>query len=148
MAGETYPIKREPTMDEPTPKTLFLQSVNRCLASEAFIPTFYERFLNASEEIKEKFRFTDFEKQNKMLARSLEICAGATAGEAKALAEIAERATTHDRFHLNIEPRFYDIWLETVIATAGDFDDHWNDTFEGAWRTILGHVVQHMIRKY
>ena len=135
-------------MDEPTPKELFLQSVGRCVASGAFIPAFYERFLGASEEIKNKFRFTDFKKQNELLRRSLELSAGATAGEPEALREINERATTHDRHHLNIEPRFYGIWLETIIETAADFDDQWTDAVEAAWRRILGHVVQHLIRKY
>ena len=135
-------------MDEPTPKELFLQSVSRCVNKDAFIPAFYERFLGASAEIRDKFRSTDFDKQNKMLARSLELCAGATAGEAKSLAEINERAMTHDRNHLNIEPRLYDIWLETIVGTARDFDDQWSDSVESAWRKILGHVVNHMIRKY
>ena len=135
-------------MDELTPRELFLQSVKRCVGNEAFIPAFYERFLGSSEEIKEKFRFTDFDKQNKMLSRSLELCAGAAAGEPESLAEITERATTHDRNHLNIEPRFYDAWLDAIVATASDFDDEWTDSIEAAWRNILGHVVQRMIRKY
>ena len=135
-------------MNELSRKDLFLQSVNRCVGNEEFIPAFYERFLGSSEEIKDKFRSTNFDRQNKMLARSLELCAGATAGEAKSLAEITERATTHDREHLDIEPRLYDVWLETIVATASDFDDAWTDSVETAWRTILGHVVQRMIRKY
>lgn len=135
-------------MDEPTPKDLFLQSPNRCLRNDAFIPAFYERFLGSSDEIKEKFRFTDFKKQNQMLARSLRLCAGAIAGQVESLAEIKERATTHDRNHLNIEPRLYDIWLEAIIATAREFDDQWTESIEAAWRRILGHVVQRMIRQY
>ena len=135
-------------MEEPTPKDLFLQSVGRCVAKEAFIPDFYERFLGASDEIKNKFRFTDFEKQNKMLRRSLELCAGATAGDPESLREINQRATTHDRDHLNIEPPFYGVWLETIIDTARDHDDQWDEAFEAAWQRILGHVVEHMVRKY
>ncbi|QDS98679.1 globin [Adhaeretor mobilis] len=135
-------------MDEPTPKELFLQSVSRCVGIEAFIPSFYDRFLASSEEIRAKFRFTDFEKQNKMLARSLELCACATAGEAESLAEINERATTHNRDHMNIEPRLYDTWLDSIVETASEFDDEWTDAIEAAWRRILGHVVQRMVRKY
>lgn len=108
-------------MNEPTPKELFLQSVGRCLASEAFIPAFYDRFLSASDEIKNKFRFTDFDKQNAMLRRSLELAAGATSGDPESLREISARAETHDRYHLNVEPRLYDIWLETIIETARDY---------------------------
>ena len=83
-----------------------------------------------------------------MLRRSLELTAGATAGTPEALREINERATTHDRHHLNIEPALYDVWLETMIETARDFDDQWDETIEAAWRRILGYVIQHMVRKF
>lgn len=135
-------------MSDQTPKDLFLKSVNRCIASDGFLPSFYERFLASSDEIKRKFRNTDFEKQNEMLARSLQLSAAATAGDQEALAEMNERATTHDRHHLNIEPQFYEVWLETIVATASNFDDQWSDEIEAAWQRVLSHVVQHMIRKY
>ena len=135
-------------MDQPTPKDLFLQSVARCSASEDFIPAFYERFLGTSEEIKKKFRFTDFDQQHKMLLRSLELCAGVTSGDPESLREINERARTHDRDHLNIEPKLYDLWLDAIIATAREFDAKWDDSVEAAWQRILGYVIQHMIRRY
>ena len=135
-------------MEEMAHRDVLLQSIRRCIASEEFMPAFYERFLGASEEIRKKFRSTDLQRQHQMLARSLELCAAATMGEPAALAEIRERATTHDRDHLNIEPHFYDIWLETLIATACEFDREWNDTVEQAWRRILGYVIQRMIRQY
>jgi len=105
-------------MKEPTSKQLFLHSVTRCMEDHAFIPAFYEQLFNASDEIKAKFRFTDFEKQNAMLRRSLLLCAEATAGRTEALREVNERATTHDRDHLNIEPHLYAVWTDTLIATA------------------------------
>ena len=57
-----------------------------------------------------------------MLLRSLKIAAGATSGDRESLREIRERAETHDRQHLNIEPGFYDIWLGCVIDAAREFD--------------------------
>lgn len=135
-------------IDPPTPRAVFLQSLRRCSESEDFIPAFYKRFLESSDEVRHKFRFTDFELQNKMLQRSLELCAGATIGEPEALREIHERATTHDRRHLNIESHLYDFWLESIIQTASVFDQQWDKEIEFAWRRILGHVVEHMIRHY
>ena len=131
-----------------TPREVFLQSVRRCSADDGFIPAFYARFLNTSEEVREKFQFTDFTKQNGMLQRSLELCAGATAGDSEALREMRERATTHDRDHLNIAPRLYAVWLESIIDAAREFDDQWDDDVEAAWRRILGHVIHHMTRSY
>jgi hemoglobin-like flavoprotein len=135
-------------MKEPTSKQLFLHSVTRCMEEHAFIPAFYEQLFDASDEIKAKFRFTDLEKQSDMLRRSLLLCAEATAGRTEALREVNERATTHDRDHLNIEPQLYAVWIDTLIATASDFDLQWNADVEAAWRKILGHVVQQMIRRY
>ena len=130
------------------PKDCFLQSLGRCSSDENFIPAFYERFLATSDEIRNKFRNTDFDKQNEMLLLSLKLSAEATFGNAEALREIHERAKTHDSCHLNIEPRMYDLWLTSVIAAAREFDPQWDDSIEKAWNTILGHVIKLMVKHY
>ena len=56
--------------EEPAPKDLFLDSLNRCAASDNFIPAFYDRFLASSDEVQAKFEDTDFTVQNRMLLRS------------------------------------------------------------------------------
>ncbi len=135
-------------MDELTPKDRFLESVDRCADCGDFIPAFYERFLATSEEIREKFKDTDFKRQNRMLLRSLRLAAGATAGNPESLKEVRERAITHDREHLNIQPRLYKLWLNAIIATAREFDPQWDAKVESAWRRSLGHVIEHMIKYY
>ena len=131
LAGRTAPpyLVRQ---DEPSPKELFLQSLERCADSEDFIPSFYERFVGSSEEIREKFRLTDFEVQNRMLLKSLRLVAGVTAGEPEALRELRARAETHDRRHLDIEPRLYRQWQTAIIETARKFDEKWDDDVEDA----------------
>ena len=104
--------------DFPSPKDCFLESVNRCAGCAGFLPAFYHRFLSSSHEVREKFQDTDFEQQNRMLLRSLRLSAGATAGRPESLRELRDRAETHDRHHLNIEPRLYDLWLKSIIDTA------------------------------
>lgn len=131
-----------------TPKDQFLNSLDRCMENENFIPAFYDRFLSTSEEIRHKFRHTDFEQQNKMLLRSLRLAAGATSGESEALKELRERAKSHDQYHLNIEPSLYEIWLKAVIETVQEFDEEWNETVEHNWRTILGYVISYMVKRY
>lgn len=69
-----------------------------------------------------------------MLSRSLELAAGATSGDPESLREISARAETHDRYHLNVEPRLYDIWLETIIETARDYDANWSEVVEASRR--------------
>lgn len=135
-------------MNNSTHKEIFLQSLERCTKSEDFIPQFYQRFLSASDEIRDKFKHTDFEQQNKMLIRSLKLAAGATAGEQKALEELRDRAETHDRQHLDIKPELYNHWRNAIIATAGEYDTNWDNAVEEAWHSILGYVIKHMTKYY
>ena len=140
--------RRESALSAGSAKEIFLNSLNRCLESEAFIPTFYERFFSCSDEIREKFRNTNFDRQNRMLARSLRLAAGCIAGEPEALAELADRAETHDRDHLDVRPELYEFWLSAIVATAEEFDPRWRSETGEAWNSVLGYVVKHMVRYY
>lgn len=126
----------------------FLLSLDRCAESEQFVPSFYKRFLAASDEIAAKFRKTNFDVQNRMLIRSLRLVAGAVAGERAALQELRDRAETHDRRHLDVSPHLYEIWLEALIKTASEYDDRWDARVESAWRETLQHVINQMIHYY
>lgn len=135
-------------MNELTHRECFLESLDRCSANGHFIPAFYKRFLASSEKILEKFRYTDFEKQNEMLLQSLRLSAHATAGEPESLREIRERAESHDRRHLDISPELYQNWLHSVIETARECDHEWSVETEEAWGIILGFVIEHMVKFY
>lgn len=135
-------------MDPTTPKDQFIESLNRCLKHEQFIPTFYQRFMASSKEVRDRFQDTDFNRQNQMLIRSLNLAARATEGEQEALQELKERARTHDRFHLNIRPELYELWLASILETARKFDDRWTEEIQSAWMSILGYVIKYMIRRY
>ena len=136
-------------MSEPsTDKGLFHESLDRCLSSESFIPTFYERFTASSEDVKLRFARTDFEKQNKMLTRSLSLIAAATEGKPEGLRELNERAETHDRYHLKIKPELYELWRSAVLETAKEFDNQWNDEVDKAWQHILDFAIAYMVRRF
>ncbi len=135
-------------MVETTPKEIFRKSLERCTQSSEFIPTFYDRFVASSPEVRRKFAHTDFAKQNKMLLRSLKLAAAATAGDSEGLREITERAESHDRHHLNIKAHLYELWRTALLETARRFDKQWDTATEAAWKTILGHVIRRMIKFY
>lgn len=130
------------------PKDVFLQSLERCEGVGGFLDEFYRRFMASSEEVREKFKFTDFTQQKRMLRRSLQLMALGTAGDPKGLAELAARAETHSRAHLDIPPPLYDLWLEALIATAAEMDSEWSGATESAWRRVLGIAIRHMVTKY
>lgn len=135
-------------MQDSTPRERFLASLRRCQAQDRFLHSFYERFLASSDEVKEKFRGTDFARQTRLLGRTLELSAAATRGEPGARRELAERALSHDRRHLDIRPDLYAVWLDTLILTAREHDPEWTDDTEGAWRHILRFVIDYMARRY
>ncbi|MGB0865881.1 MAG: globin domain-containing protein [Granulosicoccaceae bacterium] len=129
-------------------KELFLESLGRCQRNEGFIPSFYARLMASSELVKYKFRHTNFEKQNQMLVRSLELVAGVVCNEQEALQELRHRAETHDHAHLNIKPDLYECWQVSLIATAEEVDPEWDEATERAWNVVLDSVVNHMIKLY
>ena len=131
-----------------SPKEIFLQSLARCQERPDFIRRFYALFVASSKEVAAKFRFTDFDRQERMLLKSLRLSAAATEGDPDGLAELTKRAETHDREHLDIKPAMYDLWLQSVIAAASEYDPRWDQEVAAAWNTILGFVVLHMTRRY
>ena len=132
----------------PTHRVVFLESLDRCIANGEFLDSFYRRFIDSSEEIRKKFRFTDFEKQHDMLLNSLKLSAGATDGESQSLQDLRERAESHDRYHMDIKPELYEFWLASIIQTASECDEQWDDYVEESWRTILDFVIARMIKHY
>ena len=64
----------------------FRASLKRCLEDPSFLKDFYDRFTATSDEVREKFRNTDFAKQNRVLADSLYVMAAAAQGGEESLA--------------------------------------------------------------
>lgn len=131
-----------------TKRENYLLSLDRCTSHPDFIPAFYRRFMGSSDDVRAKFVHTDFEQQNAKLLNSLKLCASATVGFRPALRDLKERAETHDRHHLKIERRLYDLWLKAAIETAEEFDRCWDDDVEESWQAILGFAIDYMVRRY
>ncbi len=132
----------------PPPRDLFLQSLERCKKDDTFMDAFYKRFLATSTEVANKFRYTDFERQHRMVVESLEISARATEGDHEALQALHKQATLHSRKHLDIRPELYQHWLDAILTTAAEVDPLWDEQVGTAWRTILQHVINYMTSKY
>lgn len=131
-----------------TPKDEFLGSLDRCSSNDAFLTDFYKRFIESSDEVRHKFRHTSFDKQKRMLLKSLRLSAEATSGDPKALSDLTDRGETHNRRHLDIKPELYQLWLESLITTAQEFDGQWTESTERSWRTVLGFVIRRMTADY
>lgn len=136
-------------MDHATLDT-FRQSLKRCLATPAFLHDFYDRFIDSSEEIREKFKKTEFPRQTRVLADSLYTLAMAAESREDAFAwkELDRLAQAHSRHGLDIAPRHYDTWLECLVAAARAFDPQFAPAVEQAWREALSPGLAHLRDRY
>ena len=122
----------------------FRASLKRCLDAPSFLKDFYDRFLASSEEIREKFRNTDFERQNRVLADSLYLMAVAVQGGPESIAwrELKWIAKRHR--DLGIGGAMYDVWLDCLLQAARAHDPQYSPSLESAWRETLVPGIEHM----
>ena len=128
----------------------FVESLKRCLAVPGFLASFYDIFLGSSEEVREKFRNTDFERQVRVLEDSLYVLAVAAQGkvDSPAWAAMPGLAARHSRKELDIRPELYDQWLECLLQAARRYDPQFSSELELAWRETLAVGIAYMRAHY
>src|SRR5262245_21567062 len=102
---------------------------------------FYDAFLASSDEVREKFRGTDFEKVRRMVADSLYLMAVAAQSpgreESVAWSEMTRLAGRHARTDRDIRPGLYEVWLDCLLGAAAKHDPAFSPNVEAAWRETL-----------
>lgn len=128
----------------------FLASLKRCQLSPDFVSSFYERFMSSSEEVREKFKHTDFERQTRMLADSLLVLAVAAQGrqDSPSWEALPHLAARHSKAQLDIPPHLYDLWLDCLIQSASQCDPEFSPAVERAWRETLAVGIAYMKGNY
>ena len=128
----------------------FRQSLKRCLGTPDFLHDFYELFIASDDAIRQKFVKTEFPRQTRVLADSLYIMAMAAESTSDAFAwkELDRLAAGHARGKLDINPRFYESWLECLLAAAKKHDPEFTPDIEQAWRESLAPGIAHLQSKY
>lgn len=152
MRSWTHRAHQPPLLDcaGVAPVEMFLDSLKRCLGKPDFLLDFYGAFMASSDEVREKLRDTDLQRQTRVLAESLWTMALAAQSSAASpgrgdLPRVAEK---HDRHHLDIRPALYDDWLECLIATARRHDPLFSAEIEAAWRSTLAIGIEYMRSRY
>jgi hemoglobin-like flavoprotein len=122
----------------------FRASLKRCLDASPFLTDFYDTFMAASDEIREKFRHTNFDRQKRILTDSLYLMAVAAEGGPDNLAwrELKTIAKRHEV--LGIGGTMYDVWLDCLLRTAAAHDPQFSSDLESAWRETLAPGIAHM----
>ena len=131
--------------------TFFRESYHRALESEPdrdeFLEAFYDNFTSKADEIAFKFAQTDMQRQKEMLYQSLHhmVDFSVRRQASEDLRRIAER---HSASQIDVEPRLYDVWLDSLIETVQLFDPQFTEEIELAWRVVLAPGIVYMKFKY
>lgn len=132
-------------MDEETLRT-YNDSLRRCSANPAFMDRFYEIFLATSPKVREKFAHTDFARQKEALRASLDAMFLAVKnGPERNLSGLAERHSSRD---LDIGAELYDLWLDSLLATAKECDPGFSPEVEKAWEKVMMTGIGYLLSRY
>ena len=123
-------------MDEKTLE-IFNSSFEYCLARDDFLPRFYERFIESSPEVRDKFRGTNLNRQARILRKSLYVLTMASVGTDEAHDELNRLGRSHGAKGMNIQAHLYDLWLDCLVSTVKDFHTEWHPDIEASWRKML-----------
>ena len=129
---------------------LFRASVNRCVADEAFLQDFYDRFMASSDAVREKFAQTDMPAQKRALADSLFLIAVAVQGKdtSPAWREMERIAARHNRKNMDIRPEMYDLWLQCLMQAVAAHDPQHSPEIDAAWRAVLSDGIAFLRSRY
>lgn len=129
----------------------FRASLGRCLVTQGdFFHRFYDLFMASSDEVREKFKRTEFARQARILSDSLYIMAVAAESQDEGVAwkEIDHLAVRHSHTDLDIRPELYDTWLECLLRAARQYDPEFSAEVEAAWRQTLAPGIARLRSRY
>lgn len=117
------------------------------LETGGFLDAFYRRFVDSSPAVAEKFKDTDMNRQREMLRVSLDHMVY-FAIDKEENAEITRVAEAHAKTGANIPGHLYENWLDSLLATASEFDPEFDAETEAAWRSALAPSIDYMQRHF
>lgn len=108
--------------------------------ADEFFRAFYDRFLQ-DPSIAAMFENADRERQVVMLKKSLfQLVTYYVVGEPNA--ELDRLAAVHDR--LGVDPNAFDVWMQSLVDTAEEFDREWCEATRLAWCWALAPGIAYM----
>ena len=130
------------------PGEVVAASYQRSLEDGRFMDTFYQTLLKRSEAVAALFDHTDFAVQKPLLQRAIAVMIQVGVGEEGAKPEIEHLAERHSRAHLNIDPAYYDVWLDVLCDTVRRHDPQFSPEIEAAWRERMRPGIALMTSRY
>lgn len=132
----------------PEERRLLYDSLGRCIEGGKFLDRFYELFVAASPEVREKFKNTDLEKQKHALKASFYLLFMASEGKEDGMANLDRIALRHSKSQLDIAPHLYWMWRDCLIQAVRECDPEFNMHVEKAWIKIANVGIDYLTDRY
>lgn len=132
----------------PEERQLLYSSLERCIEGGKFLDRFYELFVESSEEVREKFKHTDLEKQKHALKLSFYLLFMASEGKEDGLAELDQIARRHSKSQMDIGPHLYWLWRDCLIQAVKECDPGFTADIEKAWIKIANVGIDYLVERY
>lgn len=119
-------------------------SYDRCCAAPDFFLCFYRNFFKSCPDVESLFANTDFRRQHDLLRHAiglLLIFPGHADTEPTLLSRVAER---HSRRDLNIDPKHYPDFVDSLVETVREHDPDFTAEVEEAWRHTVAPGIAYM----
>jgi len=114
---------------------IVFQSYGRCCNKDAFFVDFYDRFMNSSDAIRDRFKDTEMKQQRHLLRNGImQLVLHARGMPDTKLRALGE---SHSREGYAIPPQWYELWMDALMATLRQHDDQFDDGLELAWRRAI-----------
>ena len=126
----------------------FHDSLERCGNASEFLGDFYHHFMASSPAIAAKFADTNFKAQTRMLKTSFYMSMLASDQHSEARDYLDRIAKRHNHKDLNINPEYYDIWLDSMLIAVREHDPLFNESIEEVWRSVMQPAIAYMKSLY
>lgn len=131
-----------------TESDLFSDSLTRCLSNPKFLERFYTSFLESSPEVKEKFKNTDWQKQERMIKASFHMLMLGADAKPEGQVHLQRIAERHNHEQLNIPAHLYDLWIECLMIAVQEFDSKFSAETKAVWLKVMGRGIEYMRARY
>jgi hemoglobin-like flavoprotein len=121
---------------------IFRKSLQRVTSSTAFFDSFYDNFINQSDEIGDFFKNRDMRQLKKKLRETLFMLAETAEGRPGLRLYVQMLGRIHKR--LNVQRRHFRMWEEALLEAVRIHDSEYDDRVLAAWLYVIDDVIEMM----